>query len=244
MTAGAGVMEPVLSVDRLSSGYDDVPVLWDVSFEVRPGEIIALVGANGAGKSTALKAIAGLLAPTKGRIQLCGRAIEHSPYYDRVARGLSLIPEGRGMFQGLSVEENLRMGAYLQHDRRAMASDLERVYTFFPKLRERRHQLAGTLSGGEQQMCAIGRGLMSRPRLLMIDELSLGLAPIIVDTLVDILREIRAGGLEILLVEQDLNTALSLADRGYVLEVGRIVLEGRGKDLLDNPQVQRAYLGM
>jgi branched-chain amino acid transport system ATP-binding protein len=244
MNQTSGAPDCVLRVDGLSSGYDDVPVLWDVSLEVRPGEIIALVGANGAGKSTMLKAIAGLIATTNGGIRLCGNSIEARPYYERVAGGLSLIPEGRGMFQGLSVEENLRMGAYLQRDRRAVGSDLDRVYAFFPKLRDRRRQLAGTLSGGEQQMCAIGRGLMSRPRLLMIDELSLGLAPVIVDSLVDILREIRTDGLEMLLVEQDLNTALGLADRGYVLEVGRVVLEGRSKDLLDNPKVQRAYLGM
>jgi branched-chain amino acid transport system ATP-binding protein len=234
----------VLRVEFLTGGYGDVQVIWNITFEVNPGEIVAFVGSNGAGKTTTLKTVAGLLAPSNGQIHLLGTAVHELAYHERVRRGIALIPEGRGLFQGLTVEENLRMGAYLRTRRVEIRQDLERVYAFFPRLRERRGQLAGTLSGGEQQMCAIGRGLMSRPRILLIDELSLGLAPVIVDTLIDILRQIRAEGVEILLVEQDVSTALSLADRGYVLEVGHVVLEGKSKELLESPRVQQAYLGL
>jgi len=234
----------VLGVEGLSSGYGEVQVVWGVTFEVRQGEVVAFVGSNGAGKSTTLKAIAGLLPSLGGRISLLGAPIETAAYDERVRRGIALVPEGRGLFPGLTVEENLRMGAYLRRDRAEIAVGLAQVYDFFPRLKERCRQLAGTLSGGEQQMCAIGRGLMSRPRVLMIDELSLGLAPVIVDALIEILQRVRAEGVEILLVEQDVATALSLADRAYVLEVGRVVLEGRSRELLENPRVQRAYLGV
>ena len=238
------IRDPVLRVERLCGGYGEVQVIWDVGFEVRAGEIVAFVGSNGAGKSTTLKVVAGVLPSSAAKVTLLGESVESLRYDERVRRGLALIPEGRGLFQGLTVEENLTMGAYLRRDRQAIAADLAKVYSFFPRLKERRRQLAGTLSGGEQQMCAISRGLMSRPRVLMIDELSLGLAPVVVDALIDILRQIRAGGVEILLVEQDVTTALSLADRGYVFEVGRVILEGTSKELLDTPRVQRAYLGV
>ena len=234
----------VLDVDGLTGGYSEVQVIWDISFAVCPAEIVAFVGSNGAGKTTTLKTVAGLLAPVSGQIRLLGTPVDELAYHERVRQGIALIPEGRGLFPGLTVEENLRMGAYLRRRRAEIDQNLERVYAFFPRLKERRGQLAGTLSGGEQQMCAIGRGLMSRPRILMIDELSLGLAPIVVDTLIDILRQIRAEGVELLVVEQDVSTALSLADRAYVLEVGRVVLEGKSKELLENPRIQRAYLGL
>jgi branched-chain amino acid transport system ATP-binding protein len=245
MTASPrGSDEAVLRVEGLSAGYGDVQVVWDVSFEIRRGEIVAFVGSNGAGKSTTLKAIAGVVPAMAGRLTLLGAPFAEWPYYRRVAAGISLVAEGRALFAGLTIEENLRMGAYLRRDPVAIAADLARVYEFFPRLAERRTQLAGTLSGGEQQMCAIGRGLMSRPRVLMIDELSLGLAPVVVDGLVDIVRKIRGEGVEILLVEQDVATALTLADRGYVLDVGRVVLEGPAARLLADPDVKRAYLGL
>jgi ABC-type branched-subunit amino acid transport system ATPase component len=242
MSDAAG--DVVLAVEGLSAGYGDVQVIWDVSFEVRRGEIVAFVGSNGAGKSTTLKTVVGVVPVMSGELALLGAPITTWPYYRRVAGGISLVSEGRALFAGLTIEENLRMGAYLRRDAATIRRDLDRVYEFFPRLAERRRQLAGTLSGGEQQMCAIGRGLMSRPRVLMIDELSLGLAPVVVDVLVHIVRRIRAEGVAVLLVEQDIATALSLADRGYVLDVGRIVLQGSSAQLLSDPQVRRAYLGV
>jgi branched-chain amino acid transport system ATP-binding protein len=242
MSATAG--DVVLAVEGLCAGYGDVQVVWDATFEVRQGEIVAFIGSNGAGKSTTLRTVAGVVPAMKGQLALLGTPVTAWPYYRRVAAGLSLVSEGRALFTGLTIEENLRMGAYLRRDAAAIRADLDRVYEFFPRLAERSQQLAGTLSGGEQQMCAIGRGLMSRPRVLMIDELSLGLAPVIVDALVDIVRKIRAEGVAILLVEQDIATALSLADRGYVLDVGRIVLQGTSAQLLSDSQVKRAYLGI
>ena len=236
----------LLAVRGLDTGYDETQVLWDVSLEIMRGEVIALVGANGAGKSTLLAAISGLLPAWKGSISFLGQEITHSRTEHIVKLGLAHIPQGRRLFPGLTVEENLRLGAYTRRagSTRAIADDLERVYSLLPKLRERRQQTAGSLSGGEQQMCAIGRGLMTRPALLLIDEMSLGLAPNIVDDILAAIDNIhRQEQLSFLLVEQDVQIALERAHRGYVIENGHIVLSGRGTDLLKSEQIRTAYLG-
>jgi branched-chain amino acid transport system ATP-binding protein len=237
---------PVLSVQNLATGYGDSQVLWDVSLEILSGELVALVGANGAGKTTLLTAISRLLPAWSGGITFAGREITRVSAEQVVRLGVAHIPQGRRLFSGLSVEENLRLGAYTRRagSTRAIAEDVERVFTFLPKLRERRKQEAGSLSGGEQQMCAIGRGLMARPELLLIDELSLGLAPNIVDDILATLDVIhQQERLSILLVEQDVQIALERADRGYVIENGHIVLSGSASALLNSPQVRAAYLG-
>ncbi len=237
---------PLLVVQNLATGYGDSQVLWDVSLEILSGELVALVGANGAGKTTLLTTISRLLPVWKGSITFAGREISRVSAEQAVRLGLAHIPQGRRLFAGLSVEENLRLGAYTRRagSARAIADDLERVFTFLPKLRERRKQLAGSLSGGEQQMCAIARGLMSRPELLLIDELSLGLAPNVVDDILATLDTIhQQEKLSILLVEQDVQIALERADRGYVIENGRIVLSGSAKALMNIPEVRAAYLG-
>lgn len=237
---------PLLRVQDLATGYGDSQVLRDVSLEVMSGELVALVGANGAGKTTLLAAISRLLPIWSGTITFAGKQITRTGAERIVRMGLAHVPQGRRLFAGLTIEENLRLGAYTRRagSAQAIASDLERVYTFLPKLRQRRQQLAGSLSGGEQQMCAIARGLMTRPELLLIDELSLGLAPNIVDDILAALDRIhRQEQLSILLVEQDVQIALERADRGYVIENGRIVLSGRAADLLNSPQVRAAYLG-
>jgi branched-chain amino acid transport system ATP-binding protein len=236
----------LLDVRGIDVGYGDTQVLWDVSLEIRRGEVVALVGANGAGKSTLLTAISGILRPWEGTILFDGRNIEHMSAERIVARGLVHVPQGRRLFAALSVEENLKLGAYTRRagSARAIAEDLTRTYELLPVLFERRNQLAGSLSGGEQQMCAIGRGLMSRPELLLIDEMSLGLAPKVVDDLLGAIDVIhRDGGLSFLLVEQDVQIALERADRGYVIENGRIVTSGLGADLLNSAEVRAAYLG-
>jgi ABC-type branched-subunit amino acid transport system ATPase component len=237
---------PLLAVRNVDIGYGDTQVLWDVSLDVWRGEVVAIVGANGAGKSTLLATISGLLRPWKGEVLLAGRHIERVPAERIVARGLAHVPQGRRLFAALSVEENLKLGAYTRRagSARAIGEDLDRIYQLLPALRERRNQLAGSLSGGEQQMCAIGRGLMARPDVLLIDEMSLGLAPIVVDGLVSAIDAIhRAGSLSFLLVEQDVQIALERADRGYVIENGRIVVSGPGAELLDRSEVRAAYLG-
>ncbi len=237
---------PLLTVANLSTGYGDSQVLWDVSLEILPGELIALVGANGAGKTTLLTTISRLLPIWSGSITFAGRELAHVGAEQVVRLGLAHIPQGRRLFAGLTVEENLRLGAYTRRagSARAIADDLERVFTFLPRLRERRRQQAGSLSGGEQQMCAIARGLMARPELLLIDELSLGLAPNVVDDILAALDTIhQQEKLSILLVEQDVQIALERADRGYVIENGRIVLSGSANALLNSPQVRAAYLG-
>ncbi|HEU5227742.1 MAG TPA: ABC transporter ATP-binding protein [Ktedonobacteraceae bacterium] len=236
----------LLAVRGLDTGYDETQVLWDVSLEIMRGEVIALVGANGAGKSTLLAAISGLLPAWKGNISFLGQEITHSRTERIVKLGLAHVPQGRRLFPGLTVEENLRLGAYTRRagSARAIADDLERVYSLLPKLRERRQQTAGSLSGGEQQMCAIGRGLMTRPALLLIDEMSLGLAPNIVDDILAAIDNIhRQEQLSFLLVEQDVQIALERAHRGYVIENGHIVLSGRASDLLKSEQIRTAYLG-
>jgi branched-chain amino acid transport system ATP-binding protein len=238
--------QPLLAVRGVDAGYGDTQVLWDVSLEVDRGEVVALVGANGAGKSTLLAAVSGLLRPWRGEVVLGGRNIERLPAERVVAAGMAHVPQGRRLFPGLSVEENLKLGAFTRRagSAQGIARDLERVYALLPRLRERRAQLAGSLSGGEQQMCAIARGLMARPDLLLIDEMSLGLAPNVVDDILTALDDIhREEGLAVLIVEQDVQIALERADRGYVIENGRIVLGGPAAELLNSESVRAAYLG-
>lgn len=234
----------MLKVSNLKVFYGDVQVLWDVSLEVREGETVVLVGANGAGKSTTLKAISGLLRPREGSVEFNGQRIDTLPAYRMAELGIAHVPEGRKVFPRMTVKENLGMGSLGLAAKRSRAQTMEEVFTLFPRFRERAGQPAGTLSGGEQQMLAIGRGLMSRPRLLMFDEPSLGLAPILVGEIFQVIQRIREEGVTILLVEQNVRQSLGLADRAYVLENGRIALEGTGKALLDNDHVRRAYLGL
>jgi branched-chain amino acid transport system ATP-binding protein len=237
------VSEALLKVEALQAGYGEVPVLRDIGLEINRGEIVALVGSNGAGKSTLLRALSRIIA-SKGRIEFGGRTIDKMTA-DRVfALGLVQVPEGRQLFDQMSVEENLLMGAYCRKDKPKIAADLERMYNLLPRLKERRRQLAGSLSGGEQQMCTIARGLMAAPHLMMVDEMSLGLAPVVVDMLLELLSEIRKEGVTVLLVEQDVFSAFSIADRGYVLETGRIVRAGKAKELAEDPEVRKAYLGL
>lgn len=245
MTAqnGAQATAPMLELDGVVAGYGGIEVLHGISFRLMPGEILTLIGANGAGKTTTLNTICGIVATRRGRITFEGESIERLATQKIVARGISQVPEGRRLFSELTVLENLKLGAYLRHDRAGINEDLERIYTLFPRLKERRQQRAGSLSGGEQQMCAIGRGLMARPRLLLLDEPSLGLAPIIVQQIFDIIRDINAAGTSVLLVEQNAHMALKIAHRGYVLRVGEVVLTGTGRELLENPEVKAHYLG-
>jgi branched-chain amino acid transport system ATP-binding protein len=234
----------VLEVSDLAVAYGDLRVLWGVSFAVRAGELVALIGPNGAGKSTALRAIAGLIPADAGRVLLDGAALLDEPPHTRIRRGLSLVPEGRGLFPHMTVRENLELGGFAVPPPEGLAAAVERVSALFPVLAARRRQLAGTLSGGEQQMLAIAMALLSRPRLLVLDEPSLGLAPVVVDHLYQTIARLRRDGLTILLVEQQVYLALELADRAYVLETGRIRQEGSGRALLADPHVQEAYLGM
>lgn len=237
-------MSTLLQLDGISAAYGAVQALHEVSLEVGEGEVVTLIGANGAGKSTCLKVITGLLPASRGVVRWSGQDINSVPAHRRVPLGLSMAPEGRQVFSRMSVRENLEMGAYTQRDAKQIADDLERVLVMFPRVRERLTQQAGTLSGGEQQMLAIARALMSRPRLLILDEPSLGLAPLIVRQIFDIIREIRSTGLAVLLVEQNARQALQVADRAYVFEVGRVTLSGVASDLADNPEVRKAYLGL
>ncbi|MCF8477573.1 MAG: ABC transporter ATP-binding protein [Pseudolabrys sp.] len=235
---------PKLTVTNLQASYGDVQVLWDVSLEVAAGEIVCIVGSNGAGKSTLMRCISGLLPIKSGSIQADDKLLVSARPADVVLAGIAHVPEGRRLFRAMSVRDNLLMGAYLRDDKADIAADLDRVYTMFPILRQRHGQDAGTLSGGEQQMCAIGRGLMARPSLLLIDELSLGLAPRAVEQLSDSLREINRGGVAILLVEQDVMSALELAQRAYVLERGRVTMSGPAETLASDPAVREAYMGL
>ncbi|HEY3231936.1 MAG TPA: ABC transporter ATP-binding protein [Roseiflexaceae bacterium] len=236
--------QPLLQIAGLCSGYGDVQILWDVALDVFPGEVVALIGANGAGKTTLLRTISQVIRPSAGRISFDGRDLTDTGTDQVVAAGIVHVPQGRRLFAGLTVKENLLQGAYLRRDRRAVRADLERVIGLLPRLGERLNQLAGRMSGGEQQMCAIGRGLMSQPRLLMIDELSLGLAPLVVDNLLNLISEINRRGTPVLLVEQDVQVALEHAHRGYILETGRIVKVEAAADLLDDPQIRQSYLGL
>jgi len=234
---------PLLRVEGLSAGYGEMVALRDVSLEVRRAEIVALVGSNGAGKTTLLRALSRVI-PSSGRITLDGAELAGRTPDDVFGLGLVQVPEGRQLFDRMSIEDNLLMGAFRRRDKPAIARDLARMYELFPRLGERSRQLAGSLSGGEQQMCAMARALMAAPVLLMVDEMSLGLAPVVVDQLMDVLASIRDAGVTVLLVEQDVGLALSGADRGYVLETGRVVKEGAARTLVDDPDVQRAYLGV
>jgi branched-chain amino acid transport system ATP-binding protein len=234
----------LLQVDSVQAYYGHVHALKGISLNIEAGKIVSLIGANGAGKTTTLRTISGLLRPREGNITFDGKRIDHMPPHEIVLAGLTHAPEGRQVFTTLTVEENLNMGAYsLGGDSEAIEENRRRVYDLFPRLAERRNQLAGTLSGGEQQMLAIGRALMARPKLLMLDEPSLGLAPMLVKAIFDTIQQINEQGVTILLVEQNARAALRLADSGYVLETGRIVLEGPSGDLLKDERVRKAYLG-
>ena len=243
MTAGAASNDRLLVVGGLSAGYGGMPALRNISLEVRRTEIVALVGSNGAGKTTLLRALSRVI-PCVGSIEFNEYDLMPMTPDEAFGTGLVQVPEGRQLFDRMTVADNLLMGAYRRDDKSAVTSDLERMYGLFPRLGERRAQLAGSMSGGEQQMCAMARGLMARPQLLMIDEMSLGLAPVVVDQLMDVLQAIRKDGVTVLLVEQDIHLALSVADRGYVLDTGSIVRSGIGKDLIDDPAVREAYLGL
>lgn len=233
----------MLTLKNVSVSYGAIEALRGISLHVEQGEVVTLIGANGAGKTTTLRTITGLLEPTEGSIKFEGEEISSTPTHKLVARGISMSPEGRGVFANLSVRENLQMGAYLQKNRGVIASDMAKVFEMFSRLKEREHQKAGTLSGGEQQMLAMGRALMSRPRLLLLDEPSLGLAPLVVHTIFEAIEEIRSKGTTILLVEQNAHAALHHSDRAYVLETGSITMEGVSRDLANDSRIKEAYLG-
>jgi branched-chain amino acid transport system ATP-binding protein len=233
-----------LSVTQLQAGYGDVQVLWDVSLEVSAGELVCIIGSNGAGKTTLMRCLSGLLQPSAGSIVIDGRPMAQAAPADFVRAGIAQVPEGRRLFSAMSIRDNLLMGAYLRTDKVGIAADLERIYAMFPILAERQRQDAGTLSGGEQQMCAIGRGLMAAPRVLLIDELSLGLAPRAVELLSETLRKVNATGVAILLVEQDVMNALELANRAYVIDHGRVTKSGPAIGLASDPAICEAYMGL
>lgn len=234
----------MLEVSRISVSYGEALALYEVSLKVNKGELVALIGSNGAGKTTTLKTISGLLRPTSGNVYFLGEKIDYLPPNVIADRGISLVPEGRRLFPFLTVIENLEVGAYTKKARKKLGDTIEWIYTLFPILKERKNQLAYTLSGGEQQMLAVGRALMSRPSLLMLDEPSLGLSPLIVEKIFKVLREINGEGVTILLVEQNVYVCLKLAYRAYVMENGKIILEGNGEDLLENEIVKKSYLGI
>ena len=235
----------MLKLNNLSAAYGDVQVLWDISFEVREGEIVALIGSNGAGKTTTIKTISGLIKPLRGTIVFNDKNLENRKAPEITDAGVAQVPEGRQLFYSMTVRENLELGAYLPRAKAKRAETLEEVFAIFPRLKEREKQISGTLSGGEQQMLAIGRSLMSLPRLLMLDETSLGLAPTVVQKIFEVISDLRGKkGLTVLLVEQDLRKALSIADRAYVMENGKIVQEGAAKELLGDDRIRKAYLGI
>jgi branched-chain amino acid transport system ATP-binding protein len=234
----------MLTVDDIHTYYGNIHALKGISLEVEEGEIVTLIGANGAGKTTTLRTISGLLKPRHGTVYLEGDDLSKYPAHDIVYMGVAMVPEGRGIFSKLSVQENLDMGAFSRNDKAQISGDLERVFTLFPRLKERRNQVAGTLSGGEQQMLATGRALMAHPRLLLLDEPSMGLAPILVESTFDTIQAINDEGTTILLVEQNATMALSVADRGYVLQTGEIVISDTAENLKQNEMVQKAYLGI
>ena len=235
--------EPMLKIDNIDVYYGAIHALKGISLEVKEGEIVTLIGANGAGKSTTLRTISGLLKPKTGGITFLGQDIAGVRAHEIVKKGISQVPEGRRVFAEMTVMENLDLGAFVRKDKAGIQQDLKHVFELFPRLEERKNQSAGTLSGGEQQMLAMGRALMSHPKLLMLDEPSMGLAPILVEQIFDIIRELHAAGTTILLVEQNAQAALSVADRAYVLETGRTTLSGTGKELMESDAVRKAYLG-
>ncbi len=234
----------MLEVENVSAGYGLVQILWDVSFKIKEKEIVSIIGPNGAGKTTLVKTIVGLLSPKNGTIRFKEESIEKLPPYEIVKKGISLIPEGREIFPRMTVDENLRLGAYIVADKSKVKDSKEKVYQIFPVLKKKEKLLAQTLSGGEQQMLVIGRSLMSNPALLILDEPSLGLAPIIVEKVLDTLSKINEDGMTILLVEQNIRDSLTIANRGYVLEEGKIIIEGEGRELLTNNHIKEVYLGI
>jgi branched-chain amino acid transport system ATP-binding protein len=236
--------EPVLRVEGLEAGYDEVQVLWGISLDVARGDMTTLVGTNGAGKTTSLRAITGNIQPFGGRVFFAGDDVTRLPPHAKAARGLILVPEGRQLYSTMSVQENLEMGAFSKRGRRRFAQRLDQIYTLFPRLKERRHQKAGTFSGGEQQMLAIARGIMSDPEVLMIDELSLGLAPLVVQQLTGTLKALKDSGMTILLVEQNVQLALALSDYAYVIAEGRPFTEGSCAEVAQRPEIRQAYLGL
>jgi branched-chain amino acid transport system ATP-binding protein len=233
----------LLRVADVWVGYGGIQAVKGVSLDVREGELVSLIGSNGAGKTTTMKAITGLLSLGGGHIELKGHTIAGLGPWDLVQQGLAMVPEGRGVFTRMTIVENLQMGAYIRNDHAAIAQDIERVFATFPRLKERRDQLAGTMSGGEQQMLAMGRALMSRPQVLLLDEPSMGLSPLMVDKIFDVIQEVSKQGVTILLVEQNASRALQIADRGYVMESGLITLSGDAQEMLHDPKVRAAYLG-
>jgi branched-chain amino acid transport system ATP-binding protein len=243
MTPAAAAPTPILEVKDLRVHYGAIEAIRGISLAVPPGEVVALIGANGAGKTTTLRAVSKMLRPSAGAVRFLGEDVTKLQSHELVARGMAHAPEGRGIFLNLTVSENLELGAYLRKDRAAIAADARRAYELFPILHERRGQVCGTLSGGEQQMLAVARALMSRPKLLLLDEPSLGLAPQVVEKIFAVLREVNATGVALLLVEQNAHKALQLAHRAYVLETGTVVMTGTGRELLASPEVRRAYLG-
>ena len=233
----------LLKVTGLKVAYGGIQAVKGTDFEVREGELVSLIGSNGAGKTTTMKAITGTLPLAGGDIEYLGKSIKGQGPWDLVKQGLAMVPEGRGVFTRMTITENLQMGAYIRRDKAGIVQDIERVFGIFPRLRERKDQLAGTMSGGEQQMLAMARALMSQPKVLLLDEPSMGLSPIMVDKIFDVVRDVSAQGVTVLLVEQNASRALAIADRGYVMESGVVTMEGAGKELLDNPKVRAAYLG-
>ena len=233
----------LLKVNNLKVAYGGIQAVKGISLEVREGELVSLIGSNGAGKTTTMKAITGTLAATSGSIEYLGKDIQGQGAWDLVKQGLVMVPEGRGVFTRMSILENLQMGAYLRNDKDGIAADVERVFTLFPRLKERSTQLAGTLSGGEQQMLAMGRALLSRPKVLLLDEPSMGLSPLMVDKIFEVIQEVASMGVTLLLVEQNASRALKIAQRAYVMESGQISMEGEAKTLLHDPKVRAAYLG-
>ena len=234
----------MLKLDRVSAGYGSFHVLFDVSLEVKAGESVAVIGPNGAGKTTLLRVISKLIEPSAGELRMEGQRIDRLPGHEVIARGIAQVPEGRRLFPRLTVEDNLRMGAFLPAARPHFAERLDKVYALFPRLKERRLQLAGTMSGGEQQRCAIGRALMSGPKLLLLDEPSAGLAPVVVQSIFEVVRKMSAEGYTVLIVEQNIQQVLKVVDRGYLLDTGRIHASGPSAQLLANDEVRRAYLGV
>jgi branched-chain amino acid transport system ATP-binding protein len=237
------VSQTLLKVSGLKVSYGGIQAVKGVDFEVREGELVSLIGSNGAGKTTTMKAITGTLVPAGGDIEYMGRSIKGKGAWDLVKQGLAMVPEGRGVFTRMSITENLQMGAHIRSDKDGVAADMDKIFTIFPRLKERALQLAGTLSGGEQQMLAMGRALMSRPKVLLLDEPSMGLSPIMVDKIFEVVRDVYAQGVTILLVEQNAARALEIADRGYVMESGLITMTGDAKQMLSDPKVRAAYLG-
>jgi branched-chain amino acid transport system ATP-binding protein len=233
----------LLKVSNLKVSYGGIQAVKGVDFEVHEGELVSLIGSNGAGKTTTMKAITGTLPINAGDIEYLGKSIKGQGPWDLVKQGLAMVPEGRGVFTRMTIIENLQMGAYIRNDKDGIAADMEKMFTIFPRLRERKDQLAGTMSGGEQQMLAMGRALMSRPKVLLLDEPSMGLSPIMVDKIFEVVRDVFAQGVTVLLVEQNASRALSIANRGYVMESGIVTMTGDAKEMLNDPKVRAAYLG-